>query len=702
MSTQENFSSTVSFIWSVADLLRGDYKAHQYGSMILPFVVLRRLDQAIEATRDDVTKAYETGKNRPRPILEKTLLKASKMSFFNISPQATSRKEGEEGKTVLEKITEDPANIADQLISYIEGFCIDPSQAEIDDMDAEVTITRIFLKHFKFRDKVSDLNQADLLYQIVKKFTQVDMSLETVSNHDMGYIFEELIRKFSEQANETAGEHFTPREVIKMMVNLLTAEDGEGLSKGHQIRSIYDPACGTGGMISIAEKYLLNLNPDISLQLYGQELNPESYATCASDMLIKGQDVKRIKLGNSFSQDQHPTSTFSYMLSNPPFGVDWSKVEKKVRDEHETLGFNGRFGPGLPRKSDGSLLFVLHMLSKMKSPEEGGSRIAVVLNGSPLFSGAAGSGESEIRRYLLENDLLEAIVALPDQMFYNTGISTYIWVISNKKPDHRKGKIQLINGVNYFQKMRKSLGDKRKELSDEHIDQLTKLYANFEESDEVKIFDNNAFGFHRVTVERPLKLNFQISEERLARLDDQSAWKKLVTSKKKDKQKQAKEIEEGRVFQTQILEILRSLDGSLFINRASFVKLLKAGFKKAGVKVPAPVFKAILSALSEPDENAEDCIYESGANKGNTEPDSSLRDYENIPLTEEIYEYMAREVLPHVSDAWVDESKTKVGYEIPFTRHFYVYEPPRPLAVIESEIRSLEDDLRGLLAEVFR
>ena len=426
-------------------------------------------------------------------------------------------------------------------------------------------------------------------------------------------------------------------------------------------------------------------------------MNPESYAICKADMLIKVQDAENMKVGNSFSHDGLSDKQAYYLIANPPFGVDWSKAEKDVRAEHESLGHAGRFGPGLPRKNDGSLLFLLHMLSKMKPVDEGGSRLAIVFNGSPLFTGDAGSGESEIRRWLLENDLLEAIIALPDQMFYNTGIATYVWLVTNRKDAARKGKVQLVNGANHFQKMRKSLGDKRKELSPEHIDELSRLYADFEEGPEVKIFANEDFGYRKITVECPLQLNFQASAERIARLEDEKGWQNLVKSKKKG-DAAAAEIAEGQEVQEAVRALLGDLDAeTVHTSREDFVKLLKAEAKRRDLKLAAPLLKAVLSALSERDPEAEVCTV-----KGSPEPDTDLRDNENVPLTEDIETYMAREVLPHVPDAWVDESKTKVGYEIPFTRHFYVYEPPRPLAEIEAEIAGLEGEIRAMLGEALR
>jgi len=531
---------------------------------------------------------------------------------------------------------------------------------------------------------------------VVGRFAEVDLHPDVVDNHSMGLIFEDLIRRFSEQSNETAGEHFTPREVIRLMVELLFTEDHDALTRKGVVKSLYDPACGTGGMLGVAEEHLRELNPDATLVVYGQELNDESFAICKADMMIKGQTPENIVRGNSFSEDGHAGRTFDYMLSNPPFGVEWKKVEKVIRDEHEKLGFAGRFGAGLPRISDGSLLFLQHMVSKMKGPQDGGSRLAIVFNGSPLFTGDAGSGESEIRRWLIERDWLEAIVALPDQLFFNTGISTYIWIVSNKKEERCKGKVQLINAVDLFEKMRKSLGDKRKMLGVGDIEWIVKTYGAFEEEEGSKIFPNEAFGFQKITVERPLRLNFEASEERISRLETERAFEALGKSKKKGAAGLA-EIAEGEALQAGILAALRGMGGGLSQDREAFTKKLRAAFKKADLKVPAAVMKAVLNALSERDESAPPCLDKDG----NPEADLELRDTENVPLGESIEAYMEREVLPHVPDAWVDESKTKIGYEIPFTRHFYVYEPLRPLAVIEAEIRELEAEIQRMLGEVF-
>jgi len=568
-----------SFIWSVADLLRGDYKQSEYGKVILPFTVLRRLDCVLESTKPAVLKELETrtqaGVN-PEPFL----LKKAGQLFYNTSPLD------------LKKLMGDQDHIGENLRSYIQAFS--PAVRDI-------------FESFELHTQIDRLAKAKLLYLVTEKFANIDLHPEVVSNAQMGSVFEELIRKFAELSNETAGEHFTPRDAIRLMVNLLFIEDDEALTKPGVVRSIYDPTAGTGGMLSVAEEHLMGLNPNARLVMYGQELNPESYAICKADMLIKGQDIANIILGNTLSEDGLLGKLFDYMLSNPPFGVEWKKIEAQIRREFEQMGFNGRFGPGLPRVSDGSLLFLLHLISKMRPAVDGGSRIGIVLNGSPLFTGGAGSGESEIRRYVLENDLVEAIIALPTDMFYNTGISTYVWIVSNRKPAHRKGKVQLIDASAFWQKMRKSLGSKRKELKDEHIDEITRLFGHFEESTQEgvpisRIFKNEDFGYRTITVERPQR--------------DESG-------------------------------------------------------------------KVILAAK--------------GKTKGKPVADSSLRDTENVPLHEDVETYFKREVLPHAADAWIDHEKTKVGYEIPFNRHFYVFKPPRPLGDIDAELKGVTDKILTMI-----
>ena len=570
----KNFKETANFIWSIADLLRGDYKQSDYGKVILPLVVIRRLDSVLDGTKSKVLKTLIELKTKTKTQnLDPILNKAAGYNFHNKS------------NFNFDKLVADPNNIAANLRNYINGFSED---------------AREIIEQFEFDNQITKMDDNNLLFMVVKRFQEVDLHPNKISSMEMGYLFEELIRKFAEISNETAGEHFTPREVIRLMINLLFLNDREILTKKGIVKTIYDCCAGTGGMLSVAEEYLHELNPDARLEVFGQELNPESYAICKSDMIIKGQNASNIKKGNSISEDKLPTEKFDYLITNPPFGVKWEKFAKPVKDEHESLGDKGRFGAGLPSVSDGSFLFLMHLMSKMKAE---GSRLAIVFNGSPLFSGSPSStkNESSIRQSIIENDLLEAIIALPNQLFYNTGISTYIWIISNHKPKNRKGKVQLINGEGYFKKMSKSLGNKRNELSEEHIKQITKLYGSFKETTDCKIFDNTDFGYNKVTVERPE----------------------------------------------------RDVKGKIIIDKNKKPKA-----------------------------------------------DSALRDTENIPLKVNIDTYMKAEVLPHAPDAWVDESKTKIGYEINFTKYFYQYKPLRSLQEIKKEILALEQETDGLIKEV--
>ena len=578
-----NQQSLSAFIWSVADLLRGDYKQSEYGKIILPFTVLRRLDCVLESTKIAVLAeklVREQAGLNPEPFL----LRTSGQRFYNTS------------SLDLKKLMGDPDHIGENLRAYMQAFS--PAVRDI-------------FESFEFHTQIDKLAKSGLLYIVTEKFANIDLHPNVVTNERMGAVFEELIRKFAELSNETAGEHFTPRDAIRLMVNLIFIEDDTALTKPSVVRSLYDPTAGTGGMLSVADEHLTSLNPGARLVMYGQELNPESYAICKADMLIKGQDIANIIFGNTLSADGLHGKVFDYMLSNPPFGVEWKKIEAIIRKEFEQMGFNGRFGPGLPRVSDGSLLFLLHLVNKMRPLVDGGSRFGIVLNGSPLFTGGAGSGESEIRRYMLENDLVEAIIALPTDMFYNTGISTYIWIVSNRKPANRKGKLQLIDASGFWQKMRKSLGNKRKELSPEHIEDITRLFGHCEEStreingDAVpisRIFKNEDFGYRTITVERPE----------------------------------------------------RDADGKIVL----------------GSK---------------------------GKGKGKPVPDGSLRDTENVPLSEDVATYFKREVLPHAPDAWIDHEKTKVGYEIPFNRHFYVFKPPRALAEIDAELKGVTDRILTMI-----
>ncbi|HEY5536242.1 MAG TPA: class I SAM-dependent DNA methyltransferase [Ignavibacteria bacterium] len=577
-----NFKEKANFIWSIADLLRGHYKQSDYGKVVLPLTVLRRLDFVLESTKKDVLKAYELHKTKKPEVLEPILNSVAKVKFHNRS------------KFDFYELAKDHNNIAANLRNYIKGFSISASE---------------IIEYFSFEDQIKKLDEYDLLYMIIKKFAEAGDMFKNVSTMEMGYIFEELIRKFAELSNETAGEHFTPREVIRLMVNLLFVNDKNILRKKGIVKTLYDPACGTGGMLSIAEEYLNELNPDAKLEVFGQELNPESYAICKSDMLIKGQNPANIKFGNSFTQDGLEDETFDYMLSNPPFGVEWKKSEKKIKDEYAQKGFAGRFGAGLPAISDGSFLFLQHMISKMKR-SFGGSRIGIVFNGSPLFSGGAGGGASDIRKWIIENDMLEAIIAMPDQLFYNTGISTYIWIVTDRKSKERKGKVQLINATGseeddknnpFYSKMLRSLGNKRKEIHEQAIKLITEIYGDGMENEYCKIFDNDDFGYRRITVERP-------------------------------KRNENGDIEKDK--------------------------------------------------------------------KGNLVPDSDLRNFENVPLKEDVEKYFKREVLPHLPDAWIDHNKTKIGYEINFTKYFYKYKPLRSLEEIRKDILALEEETEGMIKEI--
>ena len=578
-----NIKESANFIWSIADLLRGDYKQSDYGKVILPLTVLRRLDCVLQDSKADVLKKFEQVKSMNIQNLDPILNKVAGYNFHNSS------------LFDFDKLIADPNNIAANLRNYINGFSEE---------------AREIIEQFEFDNQITKLEESNLLFLVLKRFQEIDLHPENISSMEMGYMFEELIRKFAEISNETAGEHFTPREVIRLMVNLLFMNDRDILTQKGIVKTIFDCCAGTGGMLSVAEEYLHELNPDARLEVFGQELNPESYAICKSDMLIKGQKPDNIAKGNSLRSksdakvkgDQFIDHKFDYLITNPPFGVKWKKVEKEVKEEHESLGHGGRYGAGLPSVSDGSFLFLMNLMSKMKPKAEGGSRLAIVFNGSPLFSGSPSSkqNESSIRQWIIENDLLEAVIALPDQLFYNTGISIYIWIISNHKVKERRGKVQLINAVTFFKKMGKSLGNKRNELSEEHIGQITKLYGDFLETDCCKIFDNKDFGYSKVTVERPLMKNGKVVKD----------------------------------------------------------------------------------------------------NKGKPKPDSALRDTENIPLRENIDAYMKREVLPHVPDAWIDDSKTNIGYEINFTKYFYEYKPLRSLEEIRADILALEMETEGLIKTV--
>jgi type I restriction enzyme M protein len=641
-------------IWAVADLLRGDYKRHEYGQVILPFTVLRRLDAVMAPTREAV-RARDAALSMQNK--EKLLERTAGLPFYNVSKQDFAT------------IASDAASVVKNLRDYINGF----SQN-----------VRDILARFDFDNQITRLAESKLLYPVIGRFAEMK-ELNKVSNHQMGYVFEHLIRKFAEDSNETAGEHFTPREVIELMVNLLIAPDEATITGAHPVINILDPACGTGGMLTTAADRIRAINRDAEIYLFGQEVNGESWAVCESEMLLRDQR-STIELGNSFSSDKFPARKFDYMLANPPFGVEWRKVKDEVETEAE-IGYAGRFGAGVPRINDGSFLFLQHMIYKMNPVEDDGARLAIVFNGSPLFTGAAGSGESEIRRWILENDWLEGIVALPDQLFYNTGISTYFWILSNRKAEALRGKVILLDARDQWEKMRRSLGNKRKLISDSQIKHVTTLYGNalavavdpqHPNHAKVKIFGTRDFGYHRITVERPLKLRFEITEDTLAGLESS---KPLTRWNDHDA----------------FVESMRDLLGTVWWVRKEASAALRATARSAGVLWPsqAPMLKGIWSAISVSDPEGEVQMKD-----GNPLPDPDLRDYENVPLDEDIDAYFAREVTPHVPDAWIDHTKTKVGYEIPFTRHFYVYSPPRPLGEIDAELRDLESQIQKLLGEV--
>ena len=705
MST-ETHSQLANFIWSICNLLRGPYKRNEYRKVILPLTVLRRFDCLLAPTKTKVLAEHPKIKAKPETVVRSLLEKITGRPFYNLS------------KLDLPKLLDDPNQLAPNINAYINGYSRN---------------VREIMERFAFDQQITRMAGKNLLYEVVKKFAAVNLSPERADNVQMGYVFEELIRIGAEQSNEEAGEHFTPREVIRLMVNLLLAPERD-LRKSHVVKTIYDPACGTGGMLSVAEKYIRDLNAEANPHLFGQDWNDESWAVCKADMLIKGEDADNIVLGDTFTSDgfgrdaEGKKRTFDYMLANPPFGVEWKQQQKYIQHEADTLGYEGRFGAGLPRINDGSLLFLQHMLAKMRAPRDGGSRIGIVFNGSPLFTGDAGSGESNIRQWIIENDWLEAVVALPDQLFYNTGISTYIWVLTNRKEPRRKGKVQLIDARRFYVKMPKSLGNKRSKIGDptdrpsepDQIGEVTRIFGNFKYGEPrsfkeeslitklpvqktrvvSKIFDNVDFGFHKITVERPLRLNFQPTLERIARLETERGFVKLATSNKKNEERRLVEIAEGKQRQDAIRELLADFaeqhGDTLYKDRKAFLTDLREVDRVANVRLTAPELKVVLSALGERDETAEICRDRNG----NPEPDPELRDTESVPLKESIQAYFEREVLPHVHDAWIDESKTKVGYEIPFNRHFYQYEPPRPLEVIEADIKTLERDILDLLADV--
>lgn len=649
-----------SFVWSIADQLRGPYHPNDYGSVILPMTILTRLDAILDPHREQIAELVDGVDTEMRQL--SLVRKATGLRFFNTS------------KFTLHALLADPDGLEANLRDYANSF-----SSAID-----------VFERFKFDEVVAKLAEKERLYSVVEAFAGIDLHPDVVSNADMGDLFEDLIRRFAEASNATAGDHFTPRDAVRLVVDLMFAEDNDALGEKGVVRSVYDPTAGTGGMLSLADEHLRAQNPDARLSLYGQEYNDQSYAICKSDLLAKGQDPANIKLGDTLADDKFAGHTFDYCMANPPYGVDWKVSEKAVKAEHN-LGFNGRFGPGLPAVSDGQMLFLLHLVSKMRAASQGGGRVGVVMNGSPLFNGGAGSGTSDIRRWLLESDLVEAIVALPNDMFYNTGISTYVWVLDNTKAPERAGKVQLIDGTNRSTKTRKSLGSKRVEISDKNRAAILADYDAFEESPTSKIFDTQDFGYWTVTVERPLRLNFACTPDRIAAA---GADPKLKA-----------------VDQARLSEVLASFGGAVYLNRDEFVRDLGKHMGSSGLTLTLPQRKALWTSLGERDE-AADVITDA---KGRPEADTKLRDTENIAFgwngtaktaaadgtaKDVIDAYFEAEVSPHVSGAWIDYAKTKVGYEIPFTRHFYTYTPPRPLAEIDADLNKVVAEILELLQEV--
>jgi type I restriction enzyme M protein len=699
-----NHSEIVSFLWSVADLIRDTFKRGKYQDVILPLTVLRRLDCVLSPSKQKVLAKQAQLKDRKLENLDPQLRKVAGFAFYN-----TSRYD-------FEKLLADAPHLAANLRNYIAGFS--PNMREV-------------LEKFDFDNTISKLDEAGLLFQVVERFKKVDLHPDKIDNPTMGTIFEELIRKFNEALNENPGEHFTPRDVVHLMADLMLAGDESSIRAKQAIRTVYDPCCGSGGMLMITKEHITvglrkngdllrpPMNKNAEIHLFGQEVNPETWAVSKSDLFMKdptGRDADHIGYGSTLSNDRHAGQLFDYLIANPPYGKDWKRDEDSVRAEHER-GLAGRFAAGLPRISDGQLLFLLDMLKHAKEPKDGGSRIAIIMNGSPLFTGDAGSGESEIRRYIMENDLLEALIALPEQLFYNTGIATYVWVVTNRKMKARKGMVQLIDATSFWSPMRKSLGDKRREIPLDREQDILKILAEFRDGDSrvvakdgkeervvvSHVFPTTHFGFRKITVERPLRLNFQASPERIARLEEEKAFQALAQSKRKSAAG-IKEQAEGRALQDAIRKLVQGLSNKVVPDRSQFEGLLDRAASKANLKLPAPARKAVLSALSERDEKAEICRDKDGS----PEPDPELRDTESVPLSESVEAYFNREVKPHVGDAWIDTSRRDpkdgriglIGYEINFNRYFYRYTPPRPLEEIEADIRAIEHDIVRMLAEV--
>ena len=674
-----NHSELVNFIWSIADLIRDAFKRGKYQDVILPLTVLRRLDCVLAPTKSEVLRAYEKLRGKLENLAPQ-LQRVSGYAFYNTSPYD------------FERLLADPPNLASNLRNYIAGFSEN---------------MREVLEKFDFDNTINKLDESGLLFLVLEQFKNIDLHPNRISNLNIGYIFEELIRKFNEALNENPGEHFTPREVIRLMVNLLLAQDIKTLGEDYIVCTVYDPCCGSGGMLTIAKERILEINPKADVHLFGQEVNPETFAVCKSDLYMKssdGRDAENIAFGSTLSEDGHANRRFDYLLTNPPYGKDWKRDKEAVTEEYEQ-GESGRFHAGLPRISDGQLLFLQHMLNRMKNPAKEGSRVAIVTNGSPLFNGDAGSGESEIRRWIIENDLLEAIIALPERIFYNTGIATYVWVLANDKEEKRKGAIQLINASDFWVPLRRNLGDKSREISTEQIQSISELFLRFSEGENSKILRCTDFGYRKIRVEHPLRLNFQASPERIERLSKNPAFQKLGSSERRAPRKRALKEASRKRIQRRIIEMLHSLASTGKItDRNTFEETLSSAARQAGIGLEESVKRAIMESLSERDKDAEICRDI----KGNPEPDRKLRDYEYVRLDEDINTYFAKEVEPHAPDSWIDKSFKdhkdakigKVGYEINFNRYFYKFTPPRSLEEIKADLKQIEKEIADMLGEV--
>ncbi len=685
MNTTTSYHQISNTIWNIANHLRGGWKAYEYQDVILPLTVLKRLDAVLEPTKQKVLEKYNELAGKVKTENLRILCRITRYNFYNISPYT------------FKKLLEEPTHIARNLSKYIDGF--------------SPNVKDIFEK-FEFHRQLERLQGSNILYLILQEFDKIDLHPERVPNHIIGLAFEDLIRRFAEQSNETAGEHYTPRDVVRLMAALIFTGEEKELSKPGKVITIYDPACGTGGMLSVGSDYVKNnINPEIKTYLFGQELNPVTYAICKADILLQNEDKdpdgikggdKEHDKASTLSNDQHSDKKFDYIISNPPYGVEWKKDKEAVEREAER-GFAGRFGAGLPRISDGQFLFIQHAIYKFRPKEEGGSRAAIITNGSPLFTGDAGSGESEIRRWILENDLLEAIIALPEQLFFNTGIATYVWIFSNKKKEERKGKIQLIDARNIKTQLRRNLGKKRYEISEENAKEIIKLYSEFKENEKCKIFPTTEFGYREITIQRPLRLKFEITEEAINRLKENEVFINDRPSKKKGEKGEA-ENKTWQELRAEIYKILESMLGQVYMSRAKFLEKIEAEIKNRGFKLKKQIAKIIWQEIGERNEEAEICYDE----KCNPESDKELKDYERVPLDRDIYDYFEKEVKPYAPDAWIDETVRDekdgkvgiVGYEIPFTRYFYKYEPPRDISQIEEEISQLEIEINELLKKL--